>query len=120
MAQIAGIPVVYGIPKTMRPLVIPMSIGEPLKIRYRFRNTDAGRVFVKTARGLHSFIIRITGNGTINDPDAVWTCVEQGENSKPDKFKTAPYRTKIFPAINWTGESLWQSFSRLGQNPLTG
>lgn len=70
-----GVKVVWGIPKEFKPIV-----NAPLgKQRLRFRNTSAGRLFVKTPRGIRHFVLV--------DDGPVWRVdysLEQGRNLRRD------------------------------------
>lgn len=64
----AGIKVVWGVPKEIKPI-----IGLPSgKVRLRLRNTSVGRVFVHTTEGIHHFVILDNGE--------TWGLMAQGRN----------------------------------------
>lgn len=68
----SGVRVVYGIPKELKPIKdAPDGIR-----RFKFRNTDAGRVFIKNGNITRHFIL-------LDRPDH-WGLMEQGLNLKSE------------------------------------
>lgn len=68
-----GTPIVFGIPKEIKPI-----IGSPEgRMRLRFRNTKAGRAYFKTPNGIREFVLKglITDDHWEIDP-----MLEQGMN----------------------------------------
>lgn len=68
-----GIKVVYGVPEVICPV-----IGVPKgKARFRFRNTDVGRLFVRPPEGgIQHFVLTDNRDGT-------WGLMAQGMNLRP-------------------------------------
>lgn len=68
-----GIKVVWGVPTKFCP-VIGLPAG---RVRFRFRNTDVGRAFVRPPEGgLHHFAL-------IDNRDGTWGLLAQGMNLCP-------------------------------------
>jgi len=66
-----GLRIVYGVPKSIKPIVCNVEGRQ----RLRLRNTDAARLFVKTPEGIRHFILKDEGD--------TWTVdlnLEQGRN----------------------------------------
>jgi hypothetical protein len=70
-----GIRVVWGIPEGHRQVVgLP---ADALAVRYRFRNDDVGRCFVRTKTGIHCYVLCY--------PDGMsgpWGLIEEARNER--------------------------------------
>lgn len=73
-----GIKVVWAIPEKQKPIVIRLDdLQDDFKLLLRFRNTDAGRAYIKTKDSIRCFVIKDTQSYWLIDGE-----LEQGRNIK--------------------------------------